>query len=200
MISQNQILRLVEAQEHRQLVVRVLANGRCRSEMARRVLTSPHAAPVASLGLALQRLGEIEYQHSGATDRLVCRLLDMQRDDGLLGQSDQPVDDALIGASAAALRGLMMWAAADRGNHNGLARSANRAVAHGLDALRHLYVLHSAKNAAFGAGWAIALWQLGDVEAFRKAIPVKDLLATLDESSAELVEDELCRYAHAMAA
>lgn len=200
MISMNQIVRLAQAGEHRQLIVRILANGRCRSELARRVLCRADAAPVASLGLALQRLTEILYQRSSAADQVARRIVDLQRCDGLFGDQSQPLDDALLGASAVALRGLITWMAQNQGARDELAAAVAAAIGRGLDALQGLHAQGEKRIAAPGAGWAIVLWQLGDVDSFRAAISVRAVLEMLDEAGADFVEDELCRYAHAMAA
>ena len=69
----------------------------------------------------------------------------------------------------------------------------------GLAALADMYTNRFSPKAD-GAGWAIVLWQLGDVEAFRKHLHVDELLANLSESALDSIEDELSRYAHAMAA
>ena len=72
MISQNQIERMIEAREYRQLVVRILGNGRCRSRLAEQLLKRSDVAQAAALGLALQRLGELtkmsRFRHACGTN------------------------------------------------------------------------------------------------------------------------------------
>lgn len=199
MISQNQILRLVEAHEYRQLVDRILTNGRCRSQLARGMLNRPEAVPASALGLALQRLAELTYRPSELAEILARRLATLQRPDGLFGHGISPSNETLLAATATAVRGLMTTASHGPNASLEFCGPISIAIDRGLAALAQRYGdgQHVGVDAV---GWAIVLWQLGDVPEFRRLVPVDDLLAMLDESETDVVEDELCRYAHAMAA
>ncbi len=208
MISQHQIARLIEAHEYRQLIERILSNGRCRSAMAKRMLTKSDAAPAASLGLSLQRLSEITYSPTELAGSLTRRLLSLQRDDGFFAEGNQ-TEASTLAATAVALRGLITFNAQQQWTHSVNRLSLNpttdvltaitAAINLGLAALANEYEKSHAPD-TLAAGWAIALWQLGDVADFRRLISINDLLTALDESATDLVEDELSRYAHAMAA
>ena len=198
MISQNQIVRLLDGKEYRHLVERILSNGRCRSSAARSALTSQTAAEPAALGLGLQRLLELTYRPSPAADRICDRLIHMQQPDGLFTDSETR-HESLLAASAVALRALVMWIDLQRHAGRGVAVGASDAVSRGITALAERFSggIDAHTDAV---GWAIVLWQLGDVPAFRRAIPIDQLLEQLDESGTDLLEDELSRFAHAMAA
>ena len=199
MISQNQIVRLAEAQEHLQLLNRVLSNGRCRSGAVRRVLCRPGIVAPASLGLALQRLSEITYRPTTEADRLSRQLIACQRSDGFFGSHEHATTEEVLAATAAAVRGLMTTAAQRRAAGMEVNRSISESIERGLRALAHQYS-QGVEPQTEAVGWALVLWHLGDVAEFRRDICVSDLLAMLDESAADLLEDELARYAHAMAA
>lgn len=77
--------------------------------------------------------------------------------------------------------------------------SAAEPIRRGLEALSGL-ARQGGSAKGDGVAWAIVLWQLGDLAEFRRALNVDQLLHGLGESDADLVEDELCRYARAMAA
>jgi len=198
MISQNQIARLLECQEHRHLVDRVLSNGRCRSNAARRALSREGALASAALGLGLQRLVELTYRPSAIADRVCAQLIAMQRPDGLFTNSNIQ-HESLLSASAVAVRALTMWIDLQRHAGRGVTAGASDAVSRGIAALAGRF-LGGIDAHADAVGWAVVLWQLGDVPAFRRAVPTDRLLERLDESAADLLEDELSRYAHAMAA
>lgn len=203
MISERQIARLVEFQEYRQLVDRILSNGRCRSRAAQRILNHPEAAAPAALGLALQRISEITYGPTEAACALSRSLIAMQRRDGLFTVAQHPSLDCLLASTAAALRGLISFVEQHRSTalmiHSPMVQAMDECIALGMAALACLF--RSGENVnTNAAGWAIVLWQLGDDARFRAAVPAAELLAMLENSSDEVVEDELCRYAHAMAA
>lgn len=198
MLSETQIVRLLEAEDYRHLVERILCNGRCRSVVARRTLTRPQTARLAALGLGLQRLCELAYRARKCADGLADRLLAAQRLDGLFADEGASIESKLA-VSGAALRGLIMWIDLNRMSGRSVDRAASDAIARGFAALAERFGggidVHTD-----AVGWAIVLWQLGDVPTFRRALPVEDLLALLDESQADLMEDELSRFAQAMAA
>lgn len=200
MISQNQIFRLIEAEEFRQLIQRVLSNGRCRSPLVLRVLSQPDVAASAAIGLALQRLGELTYRPSQLAASLSRRLLGMQQSNGLFGSAEDPSTESLLVATATALRGLITWTAQVQASGSEVDHPTSLAIDRGLNALAEVYSDASTDVNHDAVAWAIVLWQLGDMAEFRHIVPIKDLLEMLDDSAADLVEDELCRYAHAMAA
>src|SRR4051812_35090518 len=110
MISQNQIVRLIQAEEFRQLIDRILANGRCNSAIAKRVLRQVEVAAPAALGLAIQRLSELTYGASRFAEVLASRLALMQGTDGMFGGGAQAPPESRLAATAAALRGLITFA------------------------------------------------------------------------------------------
>jgi len=199
MISQNQIVRLIEAEEFRQLIQRVLSNGRCRSPMVLHVLSQPEAAATAAIGLALQRLGELTYRPTELANELARRLIGMQKIDGLFGPDASSSREAMLVATSTALRGLMTWRSQIEACGGEIDEPISHAIDQGLSALADVYSDAPDVNED-AVAWAVVLWQLGDVAEFRRLVPVKDLLSMLDEAAADLVEDELCRYAHAVAA
>src|SRR4029453_197859 len=108
MISQNQIVRLLDGKEYRHLVERILSNGRCRSSAARSALTRQTTAEPAALGLGLQRLLELTYRPSPTADRICARLMHMQQPDGLFADSETR-HESLLAASAVALGAVVLW-------------------------------------------------------------------------------------------
>lgn len=199
MISHVQIDRMIELKEYRRLVERILDNGRSRSNMAKRVLSRPEAAGPAALGLSLQRLAELTYAPTATADRIARRLVVMQRRDGLFGYGSDTPYETLLAATAAAVRGLIDYAGHLRASGQPLNPSVNQALERGMDALANSFA--SLTNTTNGAlGWAIVLWQLGDVQAFRQRVPVHQLLAMLNHAAVELIDDDLSRLATAMAA
>lgn len=116
MISQAQILRLVNTAHHARLLQRVLQNGRPCSARIRRRLSDPGLLPVASLALAIQRYIELSYDsRSEEGDRLVARLLAMQGPTGLFGSADCSDDDRTV-LTTMAVRTLLDYFAADSGD------------------------------------------------------------------------------------
>lgn len=199
MISQPQIVRLIEAQEYRHLIDRILANGRCRSAAARRVLMRPECAAVAALGLALQRLCEITYRPTPAAQMLAQQLIALQRDDGTFGDPLEISAESSLAATAVALRGLIAHASQIELTGAAAPESITTSIEDGVNALASQY--HSMNDHGVHAvDWAIVLWQLGETPHLRDHVPVDHLLTMLDETATDLIEDDLCRYAHAMAA
>jgi hypothetical protein len=201
MISQHQIVRLIEAREYRQLTDRILANGRCRSPLARRTLMQPDAAQVAAIGLAIQRVCEMSYRPDASAAGLVHRLLDLQREDGMFKMATGADEPATIAATAVAIRALVTHESLCDGLGLSTGVRINSAICRGLDTLAAAAQHCLAHNRiASPAAWAIVLWQLGDIAEFRNRVSMDALLDLLDATGAELIEDELSRYAHAMAA
>lgn len=201
MISQHQIVRLLETKEFRQLIERILANGRCRSVLARRVLARPEAAEVAALGLAIQRLCEITYRPAPQTAALVSRLLQHQRPDGTFATAPTGDENAILASTSVAIRALIAHRSQAAAFGTPAAAPVDHAIARGVNmlataAMQRLDHEHIDSPAA----WAIILWQLGDVDQFRNRVSTESLLELLDQAGAEIIEDELTRYAHAMAA
>src|SRR5690606_19629896 len=175
MLSQRQIMRLVDAEEYKVLVERILANGRCPSGMTRQLLTRPEVAAPAGIGLTLQRLTELTYGPSPVANHLARRLLAMQRRDGLFGYGSEPTNELLLAATAAALRGMLAWVEQHRAMHQAVPVWVENTINLGLDALAAKFN-EKPNMIADAVGWAIVLWQLGDQEAFRSRVPVAELL------------------------
>ena len=225
MLAANQIARLLESKDFAQLVDRILTNGRCRSLLARQMLRQAGVVKVAAIGLGLQRIIELTYRPTPMADSLATMLLELQLESGLFnvvldgdGCGDErrsavapfrpgavaPVREQLgvLGASAVAIHGLIRWR-----RQSECARAANLAVAstaveRGLDAIAEVFDRHKETGqwADFAVDWAIVLWQLGDIEAFRARVPIDELLDMLDAGDANLLHDELCKHAQAVAA
>lgn len=199
MISMNQIARMIDHECHAQLIDRILSNGRCRSALVRQVLMESDALPTAALGLALQRISEMTYRPEPLSDSIAQHLLTLQRADGLFaGTADANLNISLA-ATAVAVRGLITHQ-----SQRGMAGFAtvspiNTAVDRALDALAFHLSQNDGKTLNTTVQ-AIILWQLGDVESFRARICIEDVVSQLDEAGAELLHDDLCRFAHAMAA
>src|SRR6185503_21328493 len=86
MINQNQIVRLLEQNACRPLIERVLENGRCSSEMTRRLLLQAGVAMPVALGLGLQRAVELTYAPTAEAAVIVRRLIAIQAADGMFGE------------------------------------------------------------------------------------------------------------------
>src|SRR5207253_1715866 len=147
---------------------------------------------------------EITYRPSPLGHSLAGRLLAMQGRDGFFtnlhdGDGEQTTTESRLAATATVLRGLFTWTA--QLHANGLPADASivSAIDAGLNAIAQLFAGTKDMNTD-AVGWAIVLWQLGDVEAFRARVNVAQLLSMLNDVATDIVEDELCRYAHAMAA
>jgi hypothetical protein len=195
MISTAQIQRMVQTGAFSRLVERILANGRCQSDPARRRLAEPSAAAAAGIGLALQRLCELTYGPSEAAAGLAERLLGLQGPDGLFGSGP----DASIAASAVALRGLLDWR---RQREDARAAPDHRlagAIRRGMDAL----VASVARRRVAPldrVDLEVVLWQLGRIRAFRRAVPVVELAPSPAASNGRGRGDDLTRFATAAAA
>jgi hypothetical protein len=204
MISQHQIVRLVEAREDAaaaQLIDRILANGRCRSTLARQTLTRSNALEVAALGLAIQRICEITYRPAPQSAALMARLLQLQRDDGTFRASPIGDDETILAATAVAIRALIAHQSQCAAFNMQLNAVVNHAIARGIDSLARAATNCLRDQLIIDpACWAIVLWQLGDIPDFRAHVPTEPLLDLLDQTGAQMIEDELTRYAHAMAA
>lgn len=204
MISQHQIVRLIESREvaaATQLIERILANGRCRSALARRMLARPGAVEPAALGLAIQRICEMTYRPAPNSALLVSRLLELQSPNGTFGSASLGDNDAFLAASAVAIRALVAYRSQCAAFQTQSNARVNFAIAQGIDALAH-HAADCLRDQIILApvAWAIVLWQLGDVVEFRARVRTDAMLDLLDQTGAELIEDELARYAHAMAA
>lgn len=201
MISQQQILRLIETREFRQLIARILANGRCRSTLARQTLARPDAVEVAAIGLATQRLCEITYRPAPQSAALILRLLQLQHEDGTFSAATCGDEDGILAATAVALRALVSYQSQCSAFSIPLNQQIEDAIARGLNALANAAAAQLIQQRLNDpACWAIVLWQLGDVAEFRQRVCIDSLLNLLTETGAEIIEDELARYAHAMAA
>jgi hypothetical protein len=199
MINAHQIMRLVETRQLIKLADRVLANGRCHNENARRLLTHPETAAAAAPGLALQRLGELTYAATPETDALATLLLGMQRGDGLFGSVLMPVSDRCIAATAAAIRGLLAWTDLRAGPTNELDRQVHEALDRAMAALAQRFQRTNAFNDE-ALGWAIVLWQLSDRREFRRLLTPAALTHRLRASDIESEIQDLFRHALALAA
>ena len=199
MISQNQIARLVELEEYPQLVNRILANGRCRSSLARRVLSQPECAAPAATGLALQRAVELTYAPAALSAKLARKLVVMQRRDGFFGYGRETPRGLLLAATGTALGGLLSWSAQNRCCGAMVDPSVTSAIEFGLAALATCYSSGGITDDD-AVGWAIVLWQLGGHAEFRCVVPVRELSELLEEVTSDLVGDDLSRYARVMAA
>jgi hypothetical protein len=191
MISPSQIERMVAAGAYGRLVGRILSNGRCRSVEARSRLAQPPAAAAAGLGLALQRLCELTYGPSAMTARLVKRLLLLQHADGLFG-ADAATSPA---ATAVAIRGLLAWRDQLEEAGHIVDPALQRAIERGLAAL----IAAASGNTEAVVDQTdreIILWQLGQCDAFRRALPA----ASIPAAPAAVPHDDLTRFATAAAA
>jgi hypothetical protein len=197
MISQSQIDRLLGSEDYGRLIERILSNGRCRSIVARDTLRQPGALLPAALGLALQRITELTYRPAPLADRLALSLVAIQREDGMFG-SDSASAPAELAATAIALRGLIGWIACRPTRADEHVQESRSAVARGLQALSRRSRAPDLQVDALG--WAIALWQMGDLVEFRSAVAIEKLLQAVGDCGAELIEPDLRRYARAMAA
>lgn len=197
MISKRQIERLAGAESWSVLARRILANGRCLCRRGQERLCSSSASAEAGLGLALQRLAEITYGPDPLGDELFLRLLARQRRDGLFG----PGPHHSPAASAAALKGLLVWA--DRQAEWG--RPCDRRV---LDAIflglnRLCAILDRGDRSLTNeADLAVILWQLADHPAFRRSVDLEALVGRLHtgDAQADEIADDLTRCARAVAA
>lgn len=197
MISRRQIERLARSESYGVLAERILGNGRCLSEHGRRRLCRPPGAAAAGLGLALQRLAELTYGPDPLGDELTARLIAQQRADGLFGVGPDPAP----AASAAALKGLMVWA--DRRAEQG--RACGDDVINAIQrALTRLGALLEREVDALidDVDLAVILFQLADRPAFRRQVRLDALIDRLQQSTDTMSKEDhdLTRYARAMAA
>ncbi len=200
MITQTQILRMVESQAFARLVDRLITNGRCHSPVAIKMLQQPETAGPAALGLALQRLCEITYWPSPDGTALAHRLVRMQRRDGVFCGGASADSGARVAATAVALRGLIDWVTqhndqrATGGNDDRLA-IIRKAIARAWEALAREWRDARTRGKCDEAVWAIALWQLGDCDDARKHLPIDEIRRNVIASSAALLADDLTRLA-----
>lgn len=223
MLTATQIVRLIETGDSISVVDRILANGRCRSPLAKRTLRQPKVAPVAALGLGLQRISELSYRPTPMADRIAECLAAMQCDDGMFRAGCETVQssagggrrraatlepiaasdaDVVVAATAVALRGLIAWRQLGEPNRLSNVALSPDAVERGLDAIAAAFERDLENNALHrhARAWAIVLWQLGDVDRFRARVAVDDLLDVIEAGDAETVSDDISRYAQAVAA
>jgi hypothetical protein len=197
MISRRQIERLARSEAYGVLAERILENGRCLSDTGRRRLCQPLGAAAAGLGLALQRLAELTYGPDPLGNELLDRLCAEQREDGLFGAGPNPSP----AASAAALKGLMVWA--DRQAEHGRACEEKiiASIHRGLNKL--CAMLERESDAAIDdVDLAVILFQLADRPAFRRLVHLEALIDRLHHpaDARSETDDELTRCARAMAA
>ena len=195
MISRVQIQRMVETGAWGRLVQRILANGRCRSAAARQRLSEPGPAMVAGLGLALQRLCELTYGPTDIADRLACRLLRLQRPDGLFGGRESPS----LAASAVALRGLLTWGEQGGRSAAGPHHRLDSAIERGIAAIAAT-LSRPGQRSSDRVDVEVVLWQLGHNDAFRRAVPVTRIAPSPAGSERRRGGDDLTRFATAAAA
>jgi hypothetical protein len=161
MLSPARITRLVEQKSWDTLVRTILANGRCVAPPIRRRLAQPVAAPIAGIGLALQRLTELSYGRCPAIIDLTSRLLGLQDPEGLFVSATAPLERP-VAASAVALRGLAAaWSGPAAMRPATLGDQVHAAVDRGLAALAR----RQSPCGRIGADLvdaAAVLWQLGD--------------------------------------
>jgi hypothetical protein len=224
MLDANQIRRLLDSKEFSQLIDRILMNGRCRSSLTRQMLRKKDVAVVSAIGLGLQRIIELTYRPTPMADALAKQVMDFQDQRGLFrtgmtangsggerrcaaapfatSTCGQDFTVGVLGASAVALRGLIGWRRQHETNRAFNNLEGSDVIQRGLDGIAGLFEIQKESGdwLQYAIDWAIVLWQLGDIEAFRAAVPIDELLDLLDSARAELSDDELCRYAHAVAA
>jgi hypothetical protein len=200
MLSQLQILRMLDAGQSARLVQRILLNGRCGNECAVAMLCHPGVAAPVAHGLALQRANELCYGTSDLVDELARRLVMFQNADGSFGNLRCAPDGLRLTATAVVVRGWLSWL---DGHSAGVANDAGigilEGVRRGLDALR-LAFDEPGSVERFSAAWAIVLWQLGDREEWRQLVEVGELLHRLEAAPHSDMLNDLFAYAKAMAA
>lgn len=158
MISQSHIIRLVENEAYRQLIDRILDNGRCGSAITRRVLRHESCAAPVALGLGLQRLVELTYAPAASSELLAERLTMRQAKDGLFGQPNgfgenvaadreasgieapgiQADRESRLAATGVALAALLSWADQCRGAGKTVSSRVIASINAGLAALARL--------------------------------------------------------------
>lgn len=201
MISATQIQRMLGARQHARLVDRILRNGRCEDQAVRSLLMdSPTVEPVA-LGLAAQRLLELDYGRSPLVDGLARRIAHRLERARPAPASDHGALAALSIMTNALLDWLDLAPARKSEDPGGTALRALVKRA----AMRGLHVLAGAQDADGSLGASallssIVLWQLGDHDAFRRAVRCHDLKHWLATRSDHAASPSLRAFAYACAA
>lgn len=199
MLSPVQIVRSVEGRDHRRLVDRLLANGRCHSRLAGDALRQPEALMPAAIGLGLQRICELAYAPVPEGSDLAHRLIRLQRRDGLFGPPHSiSGPQHLIAGTAVALRGMIDWRHQfqHRDDESAL---LDQCIDRALDAIAWLF--HADADAEVDeAALAVALWQLGDCERAGARLPMAKIRLRITQAAPEFLRDDLPRLALTMAA
>lgn len=201
MISLSQVERLRATGQWAQLVRRLMRNGRASSGRAVDHLTRVDGVRPAALGLALQRVVELTYGPTAQAAALAEDLLALQDEGGLFRSFEPGVASNATpwAATAVALRGLLDHGRQLKEAKEPIPARLHRAVRRGLAALAQ----------GQGAGGligddvtvsAVALWQLGDHEAFRARVDHRRLLEIVSILEAGPAADDLLRLARAAAA
>jgi hypothetical protein len=202
MITQTQIVRLIEAQEYSRLADRLLSNGRCHSAQAIDRLARPEAAAPVALGLGLQRLCELTYWPHPHGAGIAHRLVRIQRRDGSFVSGTESSADATLAVTATALRGLIDWLA--QHDHSGRNDDRLALIRNSIDrawhALAAAFATARASDQWDHVAWAIVLWQLGDCDDARLNLPIDRIRREIEDSSAAPIADDLTRLALTMAA
>ena len=180
MLSLLQIQRMVNQRLFRQLVQRILANGRCDDRRITQRLLQPHNVIPTGLALSLQRVVELTYRPTAVAEALACRLLDQQRGDGLFGPEPDRGDFHACGSApgdelavtAVAVRALSEFARQQQLAGERVARRLERAIDCALAAM----TLRQALERQLGCDTvdqAIVAWQLEDQPAIAAAIGMR---------------------------
>ncbi len=197
MLTPSQILRSIESREFRRLIDRLLTNGRCHSQHARRLLQQPAGIEAVAIGLALQRIGELAYWAVPEGSDLAHRLMRLQRHDGSFSDvACEQHDASHVAATAIALRGLVHWRTAFT-HREDEAALLDRAITRGFRALSSsLAESHDISEIAL----AVVVWQLGDCELAGTHLPMSDLQSRLASAESVFLRDDLPRLALTLAA
>lgn len=217
MISISQIQRMVDHGNHRQLIRRVLSNGRCMSPAIREHLLGQPGGPdvpTIAAGIALQRCCELTYLPTDLATDLAGRLTATQMPDGRFGIADETA----LAATAIALRGLIEYrdqldsiscvggAPQGHGHVPGQVgtqvehrRTLDAAIEQAMDAVSEL-VQSALETSDHVTGVFIALWQLGHLAWFRARVGIDSVLARLRDGHAHDLDGQLVDYVYAQAA
>jgi len=197
------------ANRHRKIAASFESEVRHTEGLAAALQRAEAAAP-AALGLALQRLCELDYAshpHGAhlahaplahaplAHTPLAHALLRLQRREGLFGPEQVPAE-TLIAASAVALRGLIDWSErfAEQDERAAIFRGA---IQRGWCALSAAFVAGTLQRRAWDdVAWAIVLWQLAECPEAHQRLPIAAIRRRLTSEPAALTaSDDLTRLA-----
>ncbi len=183
MMSLLQIERMVDEGDWARLIDRILRNGRTVGRRLAAPLRRLRDAAVVGRGLALQRACELAYGDAPFIADLAARLRASQQSSGMFGGS--------VVTTAIAVRALIDYQRqldeVCDGNGDVSAALAESDAAPSIEAGLEALARHQHRDGRIGRNGietALVLWQLGDRDAFRRAVRVTAALVAADDRAA----------------